>query len=1210
MKLITKCNITQNSAKDGAGIFEGPNNPINNFITLIKSNVTNNKATVTNGGGIYNRGTVLVDELKCVSGNSPNNVSGNPLQRWAAYNNMTNKYYTTIQAAINDATSNATLILDSGTFYENLNINKNINLIGTDNSTINGSGNGRCIIIPKAAIVSLTELIITNGQAVNGWDDGGSPRINGDYGGAIYNMGTLTLTNTLILNNKAGNGGDADGSGYGGTGGSGGGIYNTGTLTIIDSIIKNNQAGNGGTGASNNVRHGNGGIGGNGALNITGSIIEDNQAGNGGSGTHNMYGGNGGSGGAIYNTGNFTLTNTTLSNNKAGNGGNGHWGYYSESGYLGGFGGFGGAIYNTGNLDIKITNFLNNTAGNGGDGGLGWHGETAGGGGPGGDGGAIYNKGYLTLTNSTFTSNIAGNGGNGGYSTNKVNGGRAGDAGSGGAVSSTKNFTIDDSNFISDKAGKLGTPGVLGNEGGTGGYGGAIQQSGDLNIENCNFTNNTALVGGALSSNNGIVNVIKSNFTNNKAQYSLHYDENGYPDKLYGGVGGAFYKIDANVLNLINCIFNNNTAIYGGGIYYNSNGTLNVLNSTFNYNNVTAVDQNGKPLQTVTYASPNTTANPLDGWKVADAVLGVGDKIVGGGDFDFSKTFKNLQSVVSVVHSIVGFLSGSNSEPVKPIYNNIMAIGGAIYSNAVNFNVTGSKFNNNTAGLGGAIVNNGDNKCNLKVTDSSFNNNSAGAGGAIYSNNLGSLNVTGSIFKSNIAGAGGAIFFGGKTTQQTGWAELTCEYSVFKGNSAYMGGMIYMEINGTSHSLINFNQIYGTNNYDIYNEYSTNKIDAKYNWWGSNNGASVYSFLNEWNVITTPYLFLTVTSNPIQPSKPKNIDYGGNTTITADFLHGSDYSITDPDKSKINPEDETVLNGIPITFTVENGDGTITPVSNTILNGVTTAIYTANGNTSGLLKIYANAEKIRNNTVSTLINVKQVPTTTNIDPVKGQTSGIVTINALVTNKNTGNPITTGNVSFTIGTTQLTGTLNSEGIASVNYTIPQWWRPGKYNIIDATYTGTGMYASSQKLADIIIVEENISVNKLEVASVTVENYYESHNILPSNLTINDQKNQMSQLISLLVTGTLDISKNNLNPLYVSGVKTAPNPSGSYTSGKLYEPEYLNIAQNIDNFINKNGRAPNYASTSLGTIPFDKLVYMYCKIINFYASHNRLPHYVSI
>ncbi|MGA2676493.1 MAG: hypothetical protein ABSE83_06355, partial [Methanobacterium sp.] len=129
----------------------------------------------------------MVDELKCVSGNSPNNVSGNPLQRWAAYNNMTNKYYTTIQAAINDATSNATLILDSGTFYENLNINKNINLIGIDNSTINGSGNGRCIIIPKAAIVSLTELIITNGQAVNGWDDGGSPRINGDSGGAIYN---------------------------------------------------------------------------------------------------------------------------------------------------------------------------------------------------------------------------------------------------------------------------------------------------------------------------------------------------------------------------------------------------------------------------------------------------------------------------------------------------------------------------------------------------------------------------------------------------------------------------------------------------------------------------------------------------------------------------------------------------------------------------------------------------------------------------------------------------------------------------------------------------------------------------------------------------------------------------------------------------------------------------------------------------------------
>ncbi len=44
------------------------------------------------------------------------------------------------------------------------------------------------------------------------------------------------------------------------------------------------------------------------------------------------------------------------------------------------------------------------------------------------------------------------------------------------------------------------------------------------------------------------------------------------------------------------------------------------------------------------------------------------------------------------------------------------------------------------------------------------------------------------------------------------------------------------------------------------------------------------------------------------------------------------------------------------------------------------------------------------------------------------------------------------------------------------------------------------------------------------------------------------------------------------------------------------------------INSNGRAPNYASSSLGNIRYESLVYAYAKIINFYRVNDRLPDYV--
>lgn len=141
-------------------------------------------------------------------------------------------------------------------------------------------------------------------------------------------------------------------------------------------------------------------------------------------------------------------------------------------------------------------------------------------------------------------------------------------------------------------------------------------------------------------------------------------------------------------------------------------------------------------------------------------------------------------------------------------------------------------------------------------------------------------------------------------------------------------------------------------------------------------------------------------------------------------------------------------------------------------------------------------------------------------------------------------------------------------------------------------------------------ENTALTAIIIASGNVKEYYETHHSIPSTVTIDGQEVSTAQFLHLLVNTTINISKGILNPIDIIAVNSAPSSSGTYTSGKLTKSEYLKVAQNIKKFINTNGRAPNYAVTSLGKIPFKKLIYMYAKIINFYGNNNRLPNYVII
>ncbi len=153
--------------------------------------------------------------------------------------------------------------------------------------------------------------------------------------------------------------------GPGGEGGSGGGIYNAGELSLDFCAIVTNVCSSGGSGGTFGVG-GNAGNGGNGGaifnageITLNTCTISGNVCGSGGAGGDSAFygggnGGNGGSGGGIYNTGSISVVSVTIVSNSAGIGGDG--GYGDANNFFGGTnlppsggqGGSGGGIFNAG----------------------------------------------------------------------------------------------------------------------------------------------------------------------------------------------------------------------------------------------------------------------------------------------------------------------------------------------------------------------------------------------------------------------------------------------------------------------------------------------------------------------------------------------------------------------------------------------------------------------------------------------------------------------------------------------------------------------------------------------------------------------------------------------------------------------------------------------------------------------------------------------
>ena len=139
--------------------------------------------------------------------------------------------------------------------------------------------------------------------------------------------------------------------------------------------------------------------------------------------------------------------------------------------------------------------------------------------------------------------------------------------------------------------------------------------------------------------------------------------------------------------------------------------------------------------------------------------------------------------------------------------------------------------------------------------------------------------------------------------------------------------------------------------------------------------------------------------------------------------------------------------------------------------------------------------------------------------------------------------------------------------------------------------------------------SLNVTDVKLASTGVKNYTASTGHVPGYVVVSDKNSTAPSFLNTLVTYTVQLNKSVTTPVNITSVSAPTGPSGTAT-GTLQKSEYVTVANNIKTYISTNGRAPNYASSSLGNIRYESLIYMYSRVIDYYNTNNQLPSSVTV
>ena len=163
-----------------------------------------------------------------------------------------------------------------------------------------------------------------------------------------------------------------------------------------------------------------------------------------------------------------------------------------------------------------------------------------------------------------------------------------------------------------------------------------------------------------------------------------------------------------------------------------------------------------------------------------------------------------------------------------------------------------------------------------------------------------------------------------------------------------------------------------------------------------------------------------------------------------------------------------------------------------------------------------------------------------------------------------------------------------------------------NAVNNTGAQEGAAAGTTKT----VTSKNFTVSQITDAAARVKAYIETNHKLPNYVTIGTTQVEMPEFLKLLTAGLLQINNKTTTSITLKDIGSASKPTESVKSGTITKASYLDLAKRVNAFINANGVLPNYASSSLGKLNYESLIYSFSKILAFYKTNGRLPGYVTV
>ena len=131
-----------------------------------------------------------------------------------------------------------------------------------------------------------------------------------------------------------------------------------------------------------------------------------------------------------------------------------------------------------------------------------------------------------------------------------------------------------------------------------------------------------------------------------------------------------------------------------------------------------------------------------------------------------------------------------------------------------------------------------------------------------------------------------------------------------------------------------------------------------------------------------------------------------------------------------------------------------------------------------------------------------------------------------------------------------------------------------------------------------------------ASTKAKNFVKKNGKLPNYVIIAKKQVSMSEFLYLLSKSIVNLAKKSKAGVRWENVKNPSKPSGNSINAKLKKKDYLTLAKNLVSYMEKNGKAPNSRTTSLGKVQYQTMIYAFAEILDSTRKKGVLPKHITV